>query len=581
MSQLLKVAAALRGMSDAQLEALITMRMVNTSTMKDFFDLAEALSKPNNLASTIAALPKPQVLALRDLVSGEKPNAAAAEELHRLALVGPAPTYELFESTAEVLAGFDKKNLETKLIAVTETALDQARVDRDCGVEAFETSQAITELIFDLEQRYVREVGRKTVGLPDLKRLANHLRKTTDYAREIYELASLANLIVLNNGRWQLNRTSESWLSWSQLERSVFLSKTWRAILGDSSAKEISKVARANNAVRLLPAIFGESYPLADSSMTSKITKLTAIAALIGLSSGGAMSSWLSLVLAEDFTSAGKLISANLPVDQDRIIVQADLSIIAPGPLPTEKEIMLRRFADTEQIGLASTYRLSALSLSHGLETGLEVSQIRKFLNSLSDKSLPQPVEYLINEAEQRFGRLVIKEDEAGALITSTDAILLAEIINEQKLKPFDIRSVEDGALHTRFEPEVVYFALRELGFVAIRQDSRGLVISPRVLAEQSEATEIETSTLSDVKRLREHEARVGHSPDDDDLQRQIQLAIKNKAKARFTVTSTNGDLEFLLEPIGIANGRLRAKDRKADIERTLPLASIIKVVLE
>ncbi|MEY4639511.1 MAG: hypothetical protein RLY13_509, partial [Actinomycetota bacterium] len=489
--------------------------------------------------------------------------------------------YELFESTAEVLAGFDKKNLETKLIAVTETDLDQSRVDRDCGVEAFETIQAITELIFDLEQRYVREVGRKTVGLPDLKRLANHLRKTTDYAREIYELASLANLIVLNNGRWQLNRTSDNWLNWGQLERTVFLSKTWRAILGDTSAKEISKVAKANNAVRLLPAILGESYPLADSSMTSKITKLTAIAGLIGLSSGGAMSGWLSLVLAEDFTSAAKLIAANLPVDQDRIIVQADLSIIAPGPLPTEKEIMLRRFADTEQIGLASTYRLSALSLSHGLETGLEVSQIREFLNSLSDKSLPQPVEYLINEAEQRFGRLLVKEAEAGALITSTDAILLAEIINEQKLKPFDIRSVEDGALHTRFEPEVVYFALRELGFVAIRQDANGQVISPRVLAEQSEAAEFETSTLGDVKRLREHEARVGHSPDDDDLQRQIQLAIKNKAKARFTVTSANGDLEFLLEPIGIANGRLRAKDRKADIERTLPLASIIKVVLE
>jgi hypothetical protein len=261
--------------------------------------------------------------------------------------------------------------------------------------------------------------------------------------------------------------------------------------------------------------------------------------------------------------------------------VQADLSIIAPGPLPTEKEIMLRRFADTEQIGLASTYRLSALSLSHGLETGLEVAQIREFLNTLSDKPLPQPVEYLINEAEKRFGRLVVKDAEAGALITSTDAILLAEIINEQKLKPFDIRSVEDGALHTRFESEVVYFALRELGFVAIRKDAKGLVISPRVIAEQTEVAEIEASALSDVKRLREHEARVGHSPDDDDLQRQIQLAIKNKAKARFTVTSANGDLEFLLEPIGIANGRLRAKDRKADIERTLPLASIIKVVLE
>jgi hypothetical protein len=59
-------------------------------------------------------------------------------------------------------------------------------------------------------------------------------------------------------------------------------------------------------------------------------------------------------------------------------------------------------------------------------------------------------------------------------------------------------------------------------------------------------------------------------------------LAIKNKAKARFTVSSNSGEeIEFLLEPIGIANGRLRAKDRKADIERTLPIANIIRVVLD
>jgi hypothetical protein len=80
---------------------------------------------------------------------------------------------------------------------------------------------------------------------------------------------------------------------------------------------------------------------------------------------------------------------------------------------------------------------------------------------------------------------------------------------------------------------------------------------------------------------LREQDAKLGASPDDDDLQRQIQLAIKNKTRAKFTVASSTGEIEFLLEPIGIANGRLRAKDRKADIERTLPLTSIIRVVLD
>ena len=38
--------------------------------------------------------------------------------------------------------------------------------------------------------------------------------------------------------------------------------------------------------------------------------------------------------------------------------------------------------------------------------------------------------------------------------------------------------------------------------------------------------------------------------------------------------------MSFSLEPIGVANGRLRAKDRKADIERTLPVSAITSITI-
>jgi len=62
---------------------------------------------------------------------------------------------------------------------------------------------------------------------------------------------------------------------------------------------------------------------------------------------------------------------------------------------------------------------------------------------------------------------------------------------------------------------------------------------------------------------------------------RQIQLALKNKANLRVAYLGKDGvEYEFLLEPVGVANGRLRARDRKADLERTLPLANIIRIEL-
>lgn len=589
MSELLKVAAALRSMSDAKLQNLITERMINSAQLLDFFDLAEALTKASSVSAAIAGLPLSQAREIRHLAAGTCVNPKIAAELADQMLVSPAPEFTPFESTLESLAEFSKINppsLNTVSIVTIEVsdAPAQDQIDRDAGVEIFETLQAITELIFDLEHRYVREVGRKSVGLPDLKRLATHLHKSTDYAKQIYELANLAGLITLADGRWQLSVGAENWLGWQQAERFSHLAKTWRLILGDASANELLSGFKKQSGVISLDLQLKQTYPFADGSVSSKIAKLANLAALIGLGAAGWMSTWTKAVLNGEFEIAGKEAATKLPTPQPRLICQADLTLIAPGPLPTQVEITIRRFADTEQIGMASTYRLSALSLSHGLETGLAVSEIRKLLEEMSDKALPQPIEYLLNEAEQRFARLQIIEAGEGerVYLKSTDKVLLAEILNESKLKPFGLVQLEDGSLATRFKAEVIYFGLRELGFVAVRVDENGKVISPLAVSLKKHEHEQINSVATDITRIREQEEKIGTAPDDDDLQRQIQLAIKNKAKATFTVTSSSGaEIEFLLEPIGIANGRLRAKDRKADIERTLPITSIIKVTLD
>ena len=36
--------------------------------------------------------------------------------------------------------------------------------------------------------------------------------------------------------------------------------------------------------------------------------------------------------------------------------------------------------------------------------------------------------------------------------------------------------------------------------------------------------------------------------------------------------------IDYLLEPASVGNGRFRARDRHADIERTLPLSSVVSI---
>jgi hypothetical protein len=60
---------------------------------------------------------------------------------------------------------------------------------------------------------------------------------------------------------------------------------------------------------------------------------------------------------------------------------------------------------------------------------------------------------------------------------------------------------------------------------------------------------------------------------------RQLDLAIRAKVALTVTVAMPGGVLvDYVLEPASVAGGRLRARDRTADIERTLPLSSIAAI---
>jgi hypothetical protein len=390
-------------------------------------------------------------------------------------------------------------------------------------------------------------------------------------------LARENHLIAAADGRWTLGTDADLWLELSPAKRFESLAKTWRQTLGDDSAGELLAMARLHPD-HSLDSLFRFTYPLADAQVNSHIANLEASAELIGLTAGQSATSWFHLVLEGKVSEASMLLEQHLPPTSERLIIQADLTLIAPGPLPTAIEIELRKFAETEQVSMASTYRLNALSISHGLETGLTEASIRELLSRLSGSELPQPVDYLLRESVGRCGRRQVLEGpgEARTIVKSVDPILLTEILNETRLRPFGIRQNPDGDLFSRFEPEVIYFGLREAGFSAIRVDGAGRVISPRTVPTRTSAFTIITTVATDLERLREHDQKLGSEPEGDDLIRQIEFALKNKAKLLIMATDKSGAKhEFLIEPKNLSNGRLRGIDTRAEIERTIPLERI------
>ena len=580
MSELRQLVDALRKLSDDDLRSLVTTRLIPLTNLDDFYALAEALNSPKSYSAIVGALSRGQLDALLAISRGEPVKKADFASLSQLQLVyEEAGKRAVFEPLLEHLKQNRAFTRSITVIRETETRIEQDLIDRNCGLVAFETMQALTELIFDLEKHLIREVGKGGVGLADVKRLAGALGKPNDYAKTIFAMAGDLGLMTLSHGRHLLTTEALDWLKADQITRMQFLYRGFRDLLGTGLAAELSELAPGSSLENWLET----QFPLAENTKTSKIGMILRNAHQFGLTFEHRTASWFTRAISKS-KELDQALGQHLPAVQSRIIIQGDLSIIAPGPLPTVIESQLRRFANTETIGLASTYRLSALSICHGLETGMTVAEIAELLTSTFGAKLPQPVEYLIAEVKQRFERLVIRDSNSGdhrSVIESTDNVLLTEIGNDPRLRPFSLARQSNERLVCRFEASVVYFGLRECGYLVIRKDAAGKVISPIEASETATSAGTTNKWDERIAKLREADRAATLGGSDEVMTRQVQLAIRNKAKLSITVNRSDGTQVVIeLEPSGIANGRLRGLDRKAQVERTLPLTTIAAITL-
>lgn len=553
---------------------MVHERSLALSDYKDFFDLANAILAPKSQALSVASITNPMLTSLRALASSEKVSKEQLGLLSSEFLIWSIEEPGVYDWVKDRLTDSPRTS-SLSVVSDDVAVIDQNAIDVDCGIHAFEAMQAVTELIFDLDQHLVREVAKGALGLPDLKRASAHLGKTKEYVKIIFELAKVAGLISASEKRFQPTALADSWITATPKARWLILCEAWLSLLGAAGAKEVHSQL-SQNRFNSLKKLIQSAFPFASLAPASRINRLAEMADQIGLSSAGSAASWLPEVLTNKLASAAKSLESKLPAQQDRIIIQADLSIITPGPLVSPLEVQLRKFADTESIGLATSYRISPLSISCGLEEGLTEDQIRVFLQELNGAELPQPVDYLIRETAERFGRLKIQATEKGSLLISSDELLAKQITMDSKLKGLMLENSAKG-VSSPLDAQALYHALRESGYLAILVDEIGNVISPSSIHKSSNESAV---FLEQIERLRAQDIEMADAAPATDMERKILLALKTKSLLQVQINANGKIMDFLLEPIGVANGRLRARDRKADIERTLPVSAITSILI-
>ncbi len=252
----LALAAQLRALGDPELSALLVARDVRGSSIKDFFDLADALLDPDSVQLALGRLDRSALITVAALGTSPVPltaqdaaahvaewgtdPAAAARHLTAAAefaivthadgryAVPPSVSRQLEEWPALGLPSLDELASTPPPAALVPVSQTEVRItDAGSAEHAFATSTSIAELIAELQHESARELARGGVALPDSKRLAASMSVDIERVPELLEIASRAGLVALDSGRWLPTAASASWLSGTSGERWARLAAAW------------------------------------------------------------------------------------------------------------------------------------------------------------------------------------------------------------------------------------------------------------------------------------------------------------------------------------------------------------------
>ncbi|MGO4426572.1 helicase-associated domain-containing protein, partial [Streptomyces sp. MCAF7] len=143
--------------------------------------------------------------------------------------------------------------------------------------------------------------------------------------------------------------------------------------------------------------------------------------------------------------TAARLLAPLLPQPLDHVLLQADLTAVAPGPLERPLAAMLGVLAEVESKGAATVYRFTPASVRRALDAGQAASDLHAFLAEHSRTPVPQPLAYLIDDVARKHGRLRV--GAASAYVRCDDDTLLAEILADRRSAGLRLRRLAPTVL--------------------------------------------------------------------------------------------------------------------------------------
>jgi hypothetical protein len=462
------------------------------------------------------------------------------------------------------------------------------------------------------------------LGVRDMKKASEHLGVDESCTAFIAELAYLAGLLnveadgrILPSAQFDLWQNKEPEEQWRDLVSLWKVTSRVAGLIGRSDSRNITALSteldRSNAALirRLVLELLLENPGIAPTvksaqkaitwryphrrgiSITAELVEWTLREAeWLGITGGSALSAFGAKFI-NDAESLG--INSALPKPVEHILVQADNTAIAPGPLTIEVARMLSTFADIESRGGATVYRFSESSIRRGLDHGHSGDEIKTFLAKTSKTPIPQPLEYLIADVAKKHGKLRV--GYANTYLRCEDQAIISAILSDKKLEHLSFRQIAPQVLISDTESDEAMDELRRAGYFPSGENAQGSVVNmpiqirskarpkpPRIIGETLKPSEQMLASAIRTLRTGERAAKkrpIGEIPRStaNETMDLLNEYLGKGVSLRIGYADSNGGVSLrIIDPLSISLGTLVARDHATNAITPFKIARITGV---
>lgn len=339
-------------------------------------------------------------------------------------------------------------------------------VDANAAGQALAALSTVEELVKSWEHAGPPVLRAGGLSVRDLKRTAATLDGTEPAAAFWIELAYAAGLLASDgeaDERYAPTPAFDDWVELPPAERWSALAAAWlpatrtAGLVGDQDSKgrtlsvlgpELDRSAAPEVRRRvlellaalpegasadpnaLLARLAWERPVRGTSELRARLARWTLTEAeVLGVTGRGALAGHGRALL--EHRDPAPLLAPLFPEPVDHVLLQADLTAVAPGPLRRALGDVLAVLADVESKGGATVYRFTPGSVRRALDSGRAASDLHAFLAEHSITPVPQPLAYLIDDVARRHGHLRV--GSASSYVRCDDDGMLNEILADRR----------------------------------------------------------------------------------------------------------------------------------------------------